>query len=93
VDSSSHKLKILALLKAEQELVITIINPSQKRYSNLSISLEDSLPLKKVPLLKLYRFDNDHFDESEQSDYSLLQSFNLRPKSILQIVLSLDITQ
>lgn len=93
VNNPLTKLKILALLKTNQELIITIINPTKKKYTRLSLCLESSLPSLKIPLLKLYRLDSDHNDHCQQVDYRLLENFQLKPKSILQFVLLFDITQ
>lgn len=84
------KLKMLALMNSGKELVITVINPSKKKFPNISIDIDQSIPLLKESFLTLYQFDDDHSDSCEKSDYNLLKRFNIKPESILQFVISIS---
>jgi hypothetical protein len=84
------KLKILAVINSRKELVITVINPSKKKFLNISIDIDQTIPLSKEPFLTLYQFDDDHSDSCQKSDYNLLKRFNIKPESILQFVVSIS---
>lgn len=84
------KLKILAVMKSRKDLVITVINPSKKKFRNISIDIDQAIPLSKEPFLTFYQFDDDHSDSCEKSDYNLLKRFNIKPESILQFVVSIS---
>jgi len=81
-----QKLKILALVNHHTELIITIINPTRKKFKNLSLIIDESINIKKEPFLKLYQFDYNHNDSCEKTDHRILKKFNLEPESITQFV-------
>ena len=62
------KLKILALFRNQQELVITLINPSKKKFRDISIIIDESINLKEKAFLKIYQFDYNHLDDYKESD-------------------------
>lgn len=86
----TKKLKILALLNDRKELVITAINPSKKRFRNISINVDETINLRGEPFLKLYQFDYNHSDSCKKSDYKILKRFNVEPESIIQFVISIS---
>lgn len=82
------KLRVFALLKDKKELVMTVINPSKKKFWNISIHVDDTFPLRRAPFVKLYQFDSNHSDSCEESDYKILERFNIEPESIIQFIIS-----
>lgn len=87
IENPLKKIKILALLNTKKELVISIINPTRKKFRNVSVDIDDIRPSPEVPFLKIYRFDASHLDSCEESDFRMLKRFNIEPKSILQFII------
>jgi len=83
----SKKLKILALLNSRNELVVTVINPSKKRFRNIAIEIDETINLKKESFFKLYQFDHNHLDSCEKSDFEILMRFHIEPESITQFII------
>ena len=81
------KLKTLALFKNRNELVITVINPSTKKVKNLDIDIDLTLNLRRGLKLKWFKFDYNHLDSSEETDYKTLEKFHIGPESIIQFVI------
>lgn len=81
------KLKALALSSDRKELVMTIINASKKKFRNITIDIDDSIHLKRKSYLNLYKFDHNHSDDCEKSDYQILRRLHIGPKSIIQFVI------
>jgi len=81
---SPQRLKILALLKDNQELVVTFINTSRKKFKNLSIELDKTFPVSPERFIKCNRFYNSHFDAQEKIRLSHIRRFSIPPKSLLQ---------
>jgi len=84
------KLKILALFRNQQELVITLINPDKKKFRDISIIIDESINLKEKAFLKIYQFDHNHLDDYKESDYKILNAFDVKAKSIIQFVISIS---
>ena len=84
------KLKILALLKNRKELVITIINPSKKRFRSVALNIDREIPLAKESFLKFYQLDYNHSDSLEIVDSKILKKFDIGAESIIQLVLSIS---
>lgn len=87
VISPFKKLEVLALYKADQDLAITLLNPSRKEFKEVSLKLNGSFDLKKDSLLKVYKFDHHQVDYSKESQYNVLKYFDVPPKSITQFVI------
>jgi hypothetical protein len=87
VISPLKKLNVLALYKDNQDLVVTLLNPSQKEFKEVSLKLDESFALKKDSLLKVYKFDHHQVDYLQQSDYNIFKNFRIQPKSITQFVI------
>jgi len=81
------KLKVLALYKDSRELVITLLNSHRKEYKNVSLMLEKGIGLKENSWVKIYKFDQNQVDYSQESQYNDLKKFNIQPKSITQFVI------
>jgi len=84
------KLKILALFRNKQELVVTLINPSKKKFRDISIIIDESINFKEKAFLKIYQFDHNHLDDCRESDYKILNAFDVKAKSIIQFVISIE---
>jgi len=85
-----NKLKILALFRNQQKLVITLINPIKKKFRDISIIIDESINLKEKASLKIYQFDHNHLDDCRESDYKILNAFDVKAKSIIQFVISIS---
>jgi len=83
-----QKLKILALLNDQKELVMTVINPNKKRLKNISIDIDEVSAVQKEFFLKIHKFDYNHLDSCEKSDWRILSRFQVEPESIIQFVIS-----
>jgi len=84
------KLKTLALLKDRNGLVITIINPSNKKFKNISLVIDENIKINKKHFLRLYQFDYYHHDSCQKSDYKILEKFNIEPESITQFIVPIS---
>ena len=84
-----NKLKALALLKNRKRLVITVINPSRRKFKNLGIDIDRTLPLSKGLKLEWFKFDINHKDSCEETNCTTLQKFNIGAESLNQFVLRL----
>ncbi len=84
------KLNVFALLNDKKELVMTAINPSKRRLKNIAIDIDKTFVVKKTPFLKFYRFDYNHLDSCDESDWTILKRFNMEPESIVQVVIPLS---
>lgn len=87
VENLYNKLKVLAIYKADQDLVITLLNPSGKEFKEISLALDPHFDLKKDSLLKVYKFDHYQVDYSKEFQYNVLKNFDIPPKSITQFVI------
>lgn len=85
------KLKILALFRNKQELVITLINPDKKKFRDISIIIDESINFKEKASLKVYKFDDNCFDYCKESSFNLLKAFDVEANSISQFVIPLII--
>ena len=85
------KLKILALFRNKQELVITLINPDKKKFRDISIIIDESIRFKEKASLKVYKFDDNCFDYGKESSFNLLKAFDVEANSISQFVIPLII--
>lgn len=84
------KLKVLAVCKNNQELIITVLNPANKIFPSLSIQIHDSFKLKKDAFLKVYRFTHYHVGYSHDCNYNVLNNFKFEPKSISQFSVPIE---
>jgi hypothetical protein len=84
------KLEILALFRNQKELVISLLNPSKKRFRDISIRIDESINLKEKASLKVYQFDNDHRDDYKESSCIILKNFDIEAKSINQFVIQIN---
>jgi len=81
------KLKILALLRNQKELVISLLNPSKKRFRDISIRIDESINLKEKAFLKVYQCENNYRDDYKESSCRILKNFDIEAKSITQFVI------
>ncbi|MFW6124203.1 MAG: hypothetical protein ACOC5G_03195 [Acidobacteriota bacterium] len=86
VKNPFNKLKVLVLCRDNQDLVITLLNPSPKEFKDVCLNLDKSFDLKKDSLLKVYKFDHNQVDYLKQSDCNILKKFSVGSKSIIQFV-------
>lgn len=84
------KLKILALIRDRSKLVITFINPSKRKFRNLSLDIDENIHFKRESFLKTYRLDKDHSDSCEEIDYEMLKRIDIEPESLIQLVIPLS---
>lgn len=84
------KLKVLALDKGNQEIVLTLLNPSRKKFRDVSIQIDESLDLKKNSIIKIYQFSQEHRDDFKESGADVLEKFSVEPESIVQFVIPVD---
>lgn len=84
------KLKMLALIRDQNELAITAINPSKKKFKNLSIDIDRNIRFKRESLFRSYRLDKDHSDSCEEIDHTVLKRIHIEPESIIQFVIPLS---
>jgi len=85
-----RKIHILALLSDKKGLVITLINPSKRRFGHLSIRIDESIKFRKESFLKRYQLDNAYSDSFQRLDISVLKRFHIGPESIIQFVIELN---
>ncbi len=83
------KLKMLALVNERNELMITVINPSKKKFKNLSIDLDENIHFKRESLLNSYRLDKTHSDSCEEIDFEMLKKIDIESESLTQLAIPL----
>ena len=81
------KVKITALYKRSHELVVTLLNPSPKKWRDVCIRIEESISSNQDSSVKKYTFDENSVDSYQESQYNGLEKFDIKPKSITQFVI------
>lgn len=84
------KLNILAFIHDQNKLVVTILNPSKKKFKNLSLDIDENIRIERESFCKSYRLDKDLSDSCEEIDYTMLKRINIRPESLIQFVIPLS---
>ncbi|MGM0466008.1 MAG: hypothetical protein ACQERH_06190, partial [Acidobacteriota bacterium] len=86
VKNPFNKLKVLALCRDNQNLVITLLNPSRKSFKDISIQMDKSINVNKDSYLKVCQFKRTCADNCRERDFKVLNKFNVDSKSITQLV-------
>jgi len=87
VKNPLKKLKVLALYKNNKELVITLLNPTKKKFKNICIQIDENIHSDQKSSLKKHTLDENDVDSYQESPYNDLKKFDIKPKSIIQFVI------